>query len=83
MDVETRFDGRARAAGRAFVVPPGERWALNLDDAYGPVSGAQANATVRVTCDLACAALVAVWHAAIGKGEPTVYAVPFVCVEER
>lgn len=82
MDLEVRFEGMTTIGRRAFVVPPGDRWALNLDDVYGPTGGAQVNATVRVTCDRECAAVVALWHAQIGKGEPTVYQVPFVCVED-
>lgn len=80
VEVDVRFDGGATAR-RSFVVPSGERWAVNLDDVYGDVRGAQVNATVRVTCDRECAASVALWHGPIGKGEPTVYGVPFVCVE--
>ena len=77
-----RFEGMTTIGRRAYVVPPGDRWALNLDDVHGAPQGAQVNATVRVKCDQACAAAVALWHRPIGQGEPTVYQVPFVCVEE-
>jgi hypothetical protein len=82
LTVRTQFDDDGSIHIRSFSVPPGGRWALNLDELRPMAAQVTANALITITADQRTAATVALWHQPIALGvSPTVYPVSFISVE--